>query len=656
MNDAPTAGTPEHDRAPRVLQPGHTLGQYRIVRLLGRGGMGEVYEAEHQVLGLNYALKLLPSDFAARPGALERFQREARVMAQLQHPNILRVDEFGGNDGRYWLRMELATGLPIDEKPVSLQDYADALGGRVPQDELLKILTQVVGGLAYAHAHGAIHRDLKPSNILLAGCDAAGIEAKIADFGLVRLVGEEWVRSRAEVSVQMSMGLGQGDGPQVSLGEARTLGGPDAAGGGGSSTRAMLGTYAYMSPEQKKGEDADERSDLYAVGLMAFRLLTGQSDFSFELPSELDGGLVPEWDAFVKETLRPDRGRRVADAGSAAALLGTVRAAMARSPAEPAVRRTPRPKRPAAEKKLAKSHPAAEEKRRDAKTGSPPLPKAAAKRAEAVPSGPPLPSAADLAAYAEAGYADLQGLAEGSAEAQQRQRAAVAGLGLPLEVENRAVGVRFRLVPPGTLLSPQQKEVRISSAFYMGIFEITQGQWEEVMGGNPSMHAKAGRDAPVETVDWGECCEFCEKLCRLADVPLGTYRLPTEAEWEHACRAGTRLRYYTGKRKSDLKRAAAFGGWFKGPRPVGQLAPNAWGLYDMLGNVAEWCSDWYAEPAAGPATDPTGPKQGTHRVARGGGWLDIAWGCEVTARFKHKPGHKNQDLGLRVVRVLPEQA
>ena len=135
---------------------GDMLGQYRIIRLLGRGGMGEVYEAEHTTLGLHYALKLLPPDLMSRPGALERFRREARVMANLKHPHIVQVDEFGETEGQYWLRMELMegltedagfrtqdAGLPRSKKLTSLADLAEAGGEKVEQSLLLEILRQV---------------------------------------------------------------------------------------------------------------------------------------------------------------------------------------------------------------------------------------------------------------------------------------------------------------------------------------------------------------------------------------------------------------------------------------------------------------------------------------------------------------------------------
>jgi serine/threonine protein kinase len=291
-----------------TLSPGQTLGQYKIIRPLGKGGMGEVYEAEHQVLRRSYALKLLPHDFATQSCALERFQREAQVMANLEHPNILKVDDFGETDGRYWLRMELANGVQSGDgkQSVSLQDLADAGDGKIGQEKLADILKQILEGLKYAHDRGAIHRDLKPSNILFSG----GV-AKMADFGLVRLVGEDWVRSQAQLSVQRSM----------SIGAERTM--PGSGSEPGSSTRSLLGTFEYMSPEQKRGEDATAQSDLYAVGLMAFKLLTGQNP-GVKPPTKIDKKLSPVWDNFVEKALEEDASERLSSAADGLALLKSV--------------------------------------------------------------------------------------------------------------------------------------------------------------------------------------------------------------------------------------------------------------------------------------------------------------------------------------------
>lgn len=277
-----------------------TFGQYRILRLLGRGGMGEVYEAEHRVLQRRYALKLLPEDFATRTEAVRRFEREAAVMANLEHAHIVRVDEFGETEGRYWLRMELVKG--VEPEVVTLADYAAQKDGKLAQGEFAIILKQILEGLAYAHGKGVVHRDLKPGNILLEKAANGELHVKISDFGLARVIGEDFIRNQAQVSVSRSMGDSKTLGAPKSLGNQPTL-------NEGTSTRALLGTWEYMSPEQRVGDEADAQSDVYAVGLMCYRLLTGK-----ELGRKAisDFGANPEWDAFADKALEQEKSARYA--------------------------------------------------------------------------------------------------------------------------------------------------------------------------------------------------------------------------------------------------------------------------------------------------------------------------------------------------------
>lgn len=284
------------------FSPGEVFGQYRIIRLLGRGGMGEVYEVEHEVLHRRYALKFIPDELVQQKGFLERFKREAQVMAHLDHSNIVKVDDFGETNSHYWLRMELIRGLGVEgSKITTLADLAEAGKGKVEQVILANILSQVLEGLSYAHAKGTIHRDLKPANILLSGDDLLSLKVKISDFGLVRLVGEEWVRSRVERSVSLEM----------SLGDKVTEPAKEKS---GTSTRSLLGTYEYMSPEQKRGEEADERSDIYSMGLMTHRLLTGQEELGYEHPSEINTDLIEDWDKIAKRALYSNKEQRFSSA------------------------------------------------------------------------------------------------------------------------------------------------------------------------------------------------------------------------------------------------------------------------------------------------------------------------------------------------------
>ena len=240
----------------------------------------------------------------------------------------------------------------------------------------------------------------------------------------------------------------------------------------------------------------------------------------------------------------------------------------------------------------------------------------------------------------------------------------------------------FVLVPPGKFLmgSPEgekersenevQHEVTLTQPFYLGAYEVTQEQYEQVMKKNPSRFTKdngGGPTHPVENVSWLDAKEFCEKLSELPEEKRAgrTYRLPTEAEWEYSCRGGARSStpFHFGDSLSSTQ--ANFDGNYpygdadKGPylkktTPVGSYdKPNGFGLHDMHGNVWEWCADWYETDyyTKSPKKDPQGPENGTRRVLRGGSWPDLGWYCRSANRFGSDPGFRDVSVGFRVVLV-----
>ncbi|MCY3023293.1 MAG: formylglycine-generating enzyme family protein [Planctomycetota bacterium] len=196
-------------------------------------------------------------------------------------------------------------------------------------------------------------------------------------------------------------------------------------------------------------------------------------------------------------------------------------------------------------------------------------------------------------------------------------------------------------------------EVTLTTPFYLGKYEVTQEQYVQVMGTNPSRFK--GANLPVESVSWDEAQEFCKKASEKTGQSV---RLPTEAEWEFACRGGTTTTYYSGDAEADLARAA-WSGANSGSKthPVGQKTPNAWGLYDMHGNVWERCIDYVQEQyIPQPAVDPQGPPQGQDRVARGGSWSGNPVSCRSTSRGRCLPNLRRDYLGFRVVVVLAPSA
>jgi uncharacterized protein (TIGR02996 family) len=260
----------------------------------------------------------------------------------------------------------------------------------------------------------------------------------------------------------------------------------------------------------------------------------------------------------------------------------------------------------------------------------------------------------------------------------------------PVVVEmTNSIGMRFALVPAGRFLmgSPEDEqgregeetshEVELTRPFWLGVFTVTQGQWKAVMGDNPSYFSRSLGDGrmqevsdaeldlfPVERVSWEDVQHFLKKLTALPEETKNRrdYRLPTEAEWEYACRGGadsSSLPFHFDRPSASLHSSQAnfngnhpYGGAARGPylnRPckVGSYKPNRLGLFDVHGNVFEWCLDWYDEYPSTPVTDPLGPASGSVRVIRGGGWSNYGQYCRAASRNRYAPSDRSVSLGFR---------
>jgi formylglycine-generating enzyme required for sulfatase activity len=229
----------------------------------------------------------------------------------------------------------------------------------------------------------------------------------------------------------------------------------------------------------------------------------------------------------------------------------------------------------------------------------------------------------------------------------------------PSPLITNSIGMELILISPGEFLMGSEdggswekpvRRVHISQPFYLGKYPVTQAQWQAVMGNNPS-HFTGDLNRPVEQVSWEDAQEFLRKLNE-REKSGKPYRLPTEAEWEYAARAGTTTTYCFG---DDPQRLGEYA-WYSEnsgskTHPVGQLKSNAWGLYDIHGNVWEWVQDWFAEDfyrqRSNPDRDPQGPDNGQYRVLRGGSWNLVAWGVRVADRYWYEPGSRHANVGFR---------
>jgi serine/threonine protein kinase len=252
------------------LSAGTRLGPYEIVSPLGAGGMGEVYRARDSKLGRSVAIKVLPSDVARDPETLDRFQREAKVLASLNHPNIASIYGFEDSD-KPALVMELVEGPTLADR---------VLVGPVPLEEALSVAKQVCDALEYAHEHGIVHRDVKPANIKV----SADGTVKLLDFGLAKAL--ESVAVNTDISSSPTL---------THL---------------GTQAGMILGTAAYMSPEQAKGRAIDRRSDIWAFGCVLFEMVTGKMVFSGETVTDTLAEIIkaePNWTLLPANTPKPIR-------------------------------------------------------------------------------------------------------------------------------------------------------------------------------------------------------------------------------------------------------------------------------------------------------------------------------------------------------------
>jgi formylglycine-generating enzyme required for sulfatase activity/predicted Ser/Thr protein kinase len=639
-------------RAPDTLP--EVFGRYRIKRKLGGGGMGTVYLVENTELQREEALKV-PRFEADDTEGHERFLREARAAATLHHPNLCPIYHVGVQDGVSFLTMHYLQGRP-------LSDYTNR---PQPPREAVKIVAKLAQALEYAHGEGVVHRDLTPSNIMM----CAGVGPVVLDFGLAKQLR------------QTDQKLTQ--------------------------TGAVRGTPAYMSPEQVKseGERIGPASDIYSLGVILWELLAGQQLFQGKLgevfgnilyaepppPSALRAGLGPVLDAICRKALAKTPEERYATMKA----FGTALADYLR--AKPAPEGTGKLKASKAERAdllravtVLPSQARAPSLARQDQTAAAPV------RARAGSEGKSsgrrwgvlvgllgclglllLVGVLVMNLLAWGGKAPVYLLPRGdtATSPETAQAAWAKHLGRKVEEEDEiAPGVKmaFVLVPPGKFLmgSPtgeqawgEEHEVTITEPFYLGKHEVTQAQYEAVVGQGKNPSTFRGAELPVESVTWTEASAYADSLTRKRAAKL-LYRLPTEAEWEYSCRGGRASSRPFGigdgtslsSDQANFDGNYPYGGAANGKclgktTPVGSYPPNAFSLHDMHGNVWEWCADWYGPYPAGKATNPCGPLKGSSRVFRGGGWHGSAGSCRAADRLGRGPGDRADSLGFRLARV-----
>ncbi|MBI5724988.1 MAG: SUMF1/EgtB/PvdO family nonheme iron enzyme [Planctomycetes bacterium] len=642
---------------------------YEIKGRIGDGGMGTVWRAIQLSTKREVALKFLQERKLHSTKAQIRFEREVQLCARLEHPNIARIYDSGLSKGVYYYALELIHGESLD-------DYAAMTG--LNQKQILELMAKVCGAVQYAHAHGVIHRDLKPSNILV----SEDGQPHVLDFGLAKSLLEDdkdlTISKEGDIAgtpAFMAPEQAAGHAGEITAKtDVYALGiilyklalkhHPHDLTGPHYEVIRRIAEEEVVNPR-----DIDKKIDPELSAILLKSLAHNPDDryvtageMGKDLACFLSGEplLAQELTAtyMIRRKFRKHRGKILMLAGVAAAFIAgiVITAISLQQPSDPAAvsgrdsaTDQPQPRTIATKTPpVVVVTPASQGSTPSiAKTDTQPAPITKITSPETQPVF--VNTTVDWTKIVFEKNMESSRIPEPqlrfspAAEVPQQntntspgrtatEPAAIKPVDdriLTLDLGNN-VSMKLAPIPSGKFImgSPDnekgrihnegpQHEVVISKPFFMGVYSVTQGQWKAVMNSEPwkdSKYLKEGADYAVIVV-WDSAAEFCRKLSQKTGK---TVRLPTEAEREYACRAGSQTRFYFGDDESVLGEYA----WFSGNaiadervHKVGQKKPNAWGLYDMLGNAPEWCLDGFREYDGKPQTDPRGTT--SLRVKRG---------------------------------------
>ena len=615
--------------------------RYRLLEERGRGSFGEVWRARDEVTEAEVAVKLY---IALDKQGLKEFTEEFRVANALTHPNLLHADYYDICENRPFIVMPYCP-----ESSVSLV-------GKMDEGRAWKFLRDVSSGLSYLHGKGIVHRDIKPDNIMQ---DKEG-NFLISDFGIS-------TRMRSTLRRNSTREMSQKD---------------------------IAGTIGYMAPELFTEEAGFVKAtDIWALGTSLYELMKGELPFMGQGGvMQLHGAETPK----IPESYSRDLREAVA-ACLAKDTWNRPTAAQLQSYAEAKLRgetpASPWKSGGVSEKREGQNETLKSEQENSDK------PKGNQTVAISMENAARQPKKAETGSGArEEGRKKKSGWIWGIAllvvfaagillwqnkqsqlKQEEQERIALAekarqdSLANALaEARRRAASnqiirvgdVEFEMVyvEGGTFMMGATSEqgsdaydderpvhsVTLSS-FHIGRYEVTQGLWTEVMGSKPSDN-KAGNDYPVENVSWEDCQEFIRKLNARTGLK---FRLPTEAEWEYAARGGKNSRGYKYSGSNSAESVAWYmGNSGKETHPVGRKAPNELGLYDMSGNVYEWCENRYGYYGSEAQTNPAGPQSGRYGVLRGGGCWSFARNCRVSNRDCFDSDYRSGSFGLRLALFL----
>jgi serine/threonine protein kinase len=581
----------------------YDISQYKLKKKLGEGGMATVYLAENTKFRTDVAIKFLNIEFTHNENIRKRFLAEARNMFKMSHPNIVRVTDLVEEDRMVAFVMEHIEGG-------TLKEYQNERS-KLNNEEIKKMFLQMLDAVDYVHNHGFIHRDIKPSNFML----TKEGKIKLLDFGIAKNIEKE-------------------EGEETLTG-----------------TNSMLGTPLYMSPEQiKSTKSVTCQSDIYSLGVLLWEMIMGKKPYdvktisTFELQTKIVNEKLPitntNWDAIIKKATENQLSNRYSTVLDFANDVMKLDFSLSKT-------QIVAPRVPLKEKEVKKE-------------------------AKSVPM---VPFSTNYVINDNANNNQNQKKKSGNKKKIGFSVLAVILLIILVkcfyyhkasnvisDIEKDMVfvpGGSFDMGCNNYYENCQTDELplhRIQLDDYsIGKFEITQSQWEAIMGAK-EFRFEGCDDCPAEMVSWIEVQEFLKKI---SDSTGEIYRLPTEAEWEYAARSGQNENDYLYAANHKLGEVA----WYvdnsdEKTHPVGGKTPNKLGIYDMIGNIREWCSDWYGEEyydrLERGAENPKGPSFSSlnpaGRVLRGASWKTGPYKSRILTRWYMEEDKGNEYNGFRIVR------
>lgn len=652
------------------------LGDYNIIKLIGQGTLGMVYLAEHRFMKRQFVLKILPEELSADRGFIQRFEEEVAALAALDHPNIVKIHNVSFGQGLYFL----VTDCIVDAhgETTNLAQYVAGLGRKMDEEEIFLLLRQVAAPLDYAHSKKLghkelVHRSLKLNNILI-GKGPNGIEVYLSDFGLTRIIGAGSVLTRTYKNVAEALGIGlhiisqkagQDRYPSPPIDQQKLI--PLHA--------SFLQNYAFLAPEQKRLDSpfpVDAKADAYAFGVLAYFLLMNElPEGVFELPSSR-GHYRYQWDLLIHSCLQNQPAKRpsnllealeavrqpmekpnladsernenefvfVEEVVEIASKYMLDQAQVQEEVEEPALAATT----VAYQKMSANDTPTHES---SSTTLKPLLHVPQLERPQTDPDPASVfqinsqvkvynperkdvsnikPLLTDMMVIAGGDF--MRGSKDGNRDEMPRHQISLSSFAIDIHPVTNEQFVRFLEVMGGEKDSNHNDIIRLRDS------RIKRSAGKLSIESGYNKH-------PVVGVTWYGAVAYAKWVGK---------RLPTEAEWEIAARGGHENMLYPTGEEMEKSQSNFFS---SDTTAVMSYAPNDYGLYDMAGNVYEWCHDWYGynyyEVSIQEPENPQGPLQGVYRVLRGGCWKSLKEDLRCSRRHRNNPGTVNGTYGFRCV-------